>query len=378
MRIHPALSSLLDFLRFLLAAMVVWGHWTHAFPYDWPDLLRLASVAVGAFFVLSGFTIYAITREVAPAQAPGFAVERLSRLWSVALPALAATILIELAARALSPAYYAGCCGDTAEQPVLRIAVNALFLGELWGWGLSPLSNTPFWSLCYEAMFYVLFAAWLWTRDAGWRRVLVLALLLVLFGPTFLPYFGLWLVGVLLAKLYLELPRAALIALSLATLTVLVGGLVVHGLWLWIYKIALFSYELEHSIKLFYPDDAPGLQWLSTSLVGGALAVTALLLLAMAWMPPPVEPVPRGLAKPGLARWCGEATFPLYLLHYPMIVPLSAWVFRADAGPSMALQLAVLALIFALAFLAVKPCEALKFRLRRALTRRWWPERAIP
>lgn len=366
MRIHPGLSVFLDVVRFLLAALVVIGHWTHAFPYDWPDLLRAASAAVGAFFVLSGFTIYSITREVRPEQAPAFAVERLTRLWSVALPALLATLLLDSLARAIAPDYYAGCCSATADQPVLRLLVNALFLGELWGWGLSPLSNSPFWSLCYEAMFYVLFAVWLHGRGLSVRSLLMGAALIVVFGPTLLPYLGLWLLGVALAWLYLKATRVVLLALFAATLAVNVLGLLAHGLWMWLYKIALACQWIENSIKGLYPPDTPGMVWLSASLVGGALVFSAGLVLVMAWMPKPATAVSADRARRGLSfsRWLGEATFPLYLLHYPVLTALSAYVFAVGSGPTLSLQAGVALAVFALAFAAVIPCEKLKLRLR--------------
>ena len=84
--IAPSLSLYLDLTRFTAALLVVLGHaWLVLFPahpLHWPG-----PAAVIVFFVLSGFVIAYVTdghdRTLAD-----FTLNRLSRLWSVALPAL--------------------------------------------------------------------------------------------------------------------------------------------------------------------------------------------------------------------------------------------------------------------------------------------------
>ena len=110
------------------------------------------------FFVLSGFVIAYVTdghdRTLAD-----FTLNRLSRLWSVALPALVfGVVLFHVAGRSVfSP--------EPAEGGTwLRTGVNVLFIGQAWFLNVAPPLNGPFWSLNYEAWFYAIFGAWVYLQ----------------------------------------------------------------------------------------------------------------------------------------------------------------------------------------------------------------------
>jgi hypothetical protein len=137
----PALSVYLDALR-LLAALMVFAH--HAsypiFGGRWISALGgYGHEAVVVFFVLSGFVIAFVTdvKERTPA---AYAGSRLSRLWSVALPALAATLAMDAIGRQLAPQAYA----DVLVNPQGPLA-SALFVNEFWTAQWHVGSNIPFW-----------------------------------------------------------------------------------------------------------------------------------------------------------------------------------------------------------------------------------------
>lgn len=194
-RMSRGLSVYLDLLRFLAALMVFVLHASfERFSGGLPLLWRLAlfgNDAVMLFFVLSGFVIaHVAARE---SDHPGrFAAARLARLWSVCLPALALTLLADGVGRQLAPALY-DFPMYAYDQPVARIAVNALFLNELWFWSFTPFSNTPYWSVGYEAWYYALFGVWLFTR-ARWRWAGAAVVLLVM-GPRIALLLPVWLAG---------------------------------------------------------------------------------------------------------------------------------------------------------------------------------------
>src|SRR6478609_5001320 len=96
-KVPPVTSLVLDIARFVLALSVALGHWTQGyFQETWPDLTNGAIAAVGGFFVLSGYTIRLLTPAEQSFSGVNFFVERLSRLWSVALPALLLTVVLDL------------------------------------------------------------------------------------------------------------------------------------------------------------------------------------------------------------------------------------------------------------------------------------------
>ena len=90
-------------LRFAAALAVLLGHLTlPSHSSGMPNLMSVSSGAVGVFFVLSGFVIrYATTYRVA--SLAEYIVDRVSRLFSVMLPALLFTVLADLTIRHSSP-----------------------------------------------------------------------------------------------------------------------------------------------------------------------------------------------------------------------------------------------------------------------------------
>lgn len=103
---HQALSVYLDALRFLAALAVYLFHAGHFSGVRIPFFGEFGSPAVMVFFVLSGLVIaYA---SAARRSGPGeFAVARLARLWSVVLPALGLTLLLDTLGQRLALASYA-------------------------------------------------------------------------------------------------------------------------------------------------------------------------------------------------------------------------------------------------------------------------------
>ncbi len=193
--IAPSLSLYLDLTRFTAALLVVLGHaWLVLFPahpLHWPG-----PAAVIVFFVLSGFVIAYVTdghdRTLAD-----FTLNRLSRLWSVALPALVfGVVLFHFAGRSVfSPEPDHG-------GTWLRTGVNALFVGQAWFFNVAPPLNGPFWSLNYEAWFYAIFGAWVYLARPF--RSPVAAALAILAGPKILLLMPCWLLG---AQVYWNIGR---------------------------------------------------------------------------------------------------------------------------------------------------------------------------
>lgn len=175
------------------------------------------------FFVLSGFVVayVAANRESSPAI---YAASRLSRLWSVAAPALLLGLLGNAVIGPRSFSVFAPLADDLADG-VWRSVINLLFLGQNWRLNTGPPLNIPYWSLDYEAWYYAIFGAW--ALLAGKRRYIVALLLAAVAGPAILLLMPCWLAGVWLHHVHnrpclsRRMAAAAFVATGILILVVL-------------------------------------------------------------------------------------------------------------------------------------------------------------
>ena len=189
----PAFSLYLDLVRVLGAAAVVAAHFAFTgavAPGAWGVASEMGREAVIVFFVLSGFVIAASTSQRRP-DGRTYALARLSRLYSVALPVLllafAAGFLFRLQDIPVPGAAYA------LDKPQLYLPFYLLFLGQSWTLTEAPPFMVPYWSLCYEAWYYLLFGLACYLR--GKRRLLFIAVALALMGYKTWLLLPVWLAG---------------------------------------------------------------------------------------------------------------------------------------------------------------------------------------
>jgi peptidoglycan/LPS O-acetylase OafA/YrhL len=196
-------STQLDLLRCTAAIAVLLNHfltegWTG---FDVPNWLlpnRLGHAAVVVFFVLSGYVICyaACERERDPV---AYAINRLSRIYSVALPALLLTMVVDLTLLIDGKNYVAttGHWIPIAAYPYQKLWLYfpfyLLFGTDLWFLNESAFSDAPFWSLSYECWYYVLFGVIWFCR--GKPRLAISGAILLLVGPRLLVELPVWLLG---------------------------------------------------------------------------------------------------------------------------------------------------------------------------------------
>ncbi|MES2583336.1 MAG: acyltransferase family protein, partial [Pseudomonadota bacterium] len=150
--------------------------------------------AVILFFVLSGYVIAAATEKK---QALGFReylLDRASRVYSVALPALLLSAFLALSFQSLLKVEKPYSLDELAVSTV----ANLLFLGQSWNWKIWVFYNQPYWSLCYEVMYYVGFGVFIFAR--GWTRWLGLFVVALIAGPKVVLLLPCWVLGVLAYK----------------------------------------------------------------------------------------------------------------------------------------------------------------------------------
>jgi peptidoglycan/LPS O-acetylase OafA/YrhL len=368
-------SILLDMLRFGAACTVLLSHFGHpGISVGFPDLTAAGHLAVAVFFVLSGFVIryVTLTRE---ASAREYLIDRTSRIYSVVAPALAMTVLCELAAWRMYPRCYALLRQPFQWRDVpFQIGVNLVFQAQNWGYATSPLSNGPFWSVSFECLYYAVYGLVFYRIR---RRVLLCFLLFIIGGPSIALMFPVWLLGCLAFDAYQKLSTnrigvavssgafASMVCFLFAARVRIRGFLVAtddahRGAWL----VRLLPHAPHH--ELLYADgQIPWLTHASASfyVVGFATAVFATWALLL------LDTLRTEIPAP-VARWIrlvADSTFTLYLLHMPVLIvlvcvlgkPIQGWGFS-----TLVLALVILSCVG----LAI-PLDAFKRSLRLRMER---------
>jgi len=218
---HSALdgqfSLYLDLTRFFAALLVVLAHYLQ---YNIVQggmasfIPNMGREAVVVFFVLSGFVIAYIV-ENRTTTAREYIAARSGRIYSVALPIL-------LLGWMLASTFDNGATYQLA-KPHVYIPLHLLFLGQSWTLSEVPPMLAPFWSLCYEVWYYVLFGVAYYLK--GWRRMTAVAVVLGVMGFKLWLLLPVWLSGVGLYHLQLRvaLPQSTArlgLAVSLSLLVV--------------------------------------------------------------------------------------------------------------------------------------------------------------
>jgi peptidoglycan/LPS O-acetylase OafA/YrhL len=197
--LSPSLSIWLDLCRVLAALAVYVGHSVvlglapEALSLSWH---RSADDAVIAFFVISGFVIAYSTRS-RHGSAGHYALARVSRIYSVAIPAVLLALLLDTIGLRIGPEAYAGYAWQYPHAALVP-PYHWLFLGEGWFGSWQPFSMEPYWSLAYEVWYYALFGVFMYAR-AWWRWPLLL-LVLGFMGPAVLMLLPVWCLGVFLCR----------------------------------------------------------------------------------------------------------------------------------------------------------------------------------
>lgn len=304
-------------LRGLAALAVVIGHIRGFVLIDYGELTQralwhqpvyflggLGHQSVIAFFALSGFLVGGKALKDILSQRWSFRyymVARLSRLWTVVVPALLLTLALDMAGRAWGGGsgydgslYRILSSGPSINAPAdhsaTTLLANLLFLQTI----SAPVygSNGPLWSLANEFWYYVVFPLALWAIVAtghAARRIAAggLAALLTWLLPVELMLLGaIWVAGALAHRLAARADLRAIfthpvyLALAFVVLAVTVAG---------------------------------GFRWSGTSYD---------LLLGLAWAAalPALANLPdvRGVYA-RIAGWLSEISYTLYATHFPLL-----------------------------------------------------------
>ncbi len=319
----PGLSLHLDFFRVVAVLLVVVSHATlNPMGGGW---LRFSLWTEGleATLVLSGFVIvYAVeTRERRLAV---YGAARLARLWSVVLPALALTPIIDAIGFHFSSAPYENW-GEYMgfDNPVLRLSLTALFQNQTWFLDVSPLSNIPLWTVGFMAWYYAIFAAFVFS-PRGWRYWIA-GVTTLLASPKILLLMPGWLFGAWLChnRKALKVNRAWGAALFLGAAALYLGLRVIHVIpWLFSLQQQLFgTFVADHFIA-----NAQEILW--QNLIGALICVHLVGAISIAaWLGRLLRPAARPI------RAAAALTFAIYALHFPLELMIAAALHERPDGP---------------------------------------------
>jgi peptidoglycan/LPS O-acetylase OafA/YrhL len=347
---NKAVSLYLDVLRLAAALVVLIVHAHYLLPDGLPVLWRLSAFggeAVTVFFVLSGFVIAHVVR-VREVHASDYLAARFARLYSVVLPALLVTALLEIAGAVLAPADYSTSLAAGA----WGIAVSLVFANELWFTQTWPPSNTPFWSLGYEFWYYMIYAAARYVPGRS-RKWAVVSLLGLLCGPKILALMPVWLLGVAAYAIHGRVRLLPPAALLLAVVSAL--GMA------WLVSAGAKSAWQAAMIAAFTPY-VPALGSSShvpyTYAFGVLTTIHVIAMMALAPLAARLWQVTERFIRTASAQ-----TFAIYLLHYPVFKFLVAATATAGLGPLRAP--AIIAMTLAVIAALGPACDRLKPAMKR-------------
>jgi len=219
--------ALLDMLRWVSASLVAISHIRTLLFLDYGAVPHssifirafyavtgLGHEAVIVFFILSGYLVGGslIDKDLDRASLSNYFIHRFSRIYIVLLPALAATVVLDVIGSSIlaTPAIYdqADWANSldfvTAKHDTFGILIcNAANLQDAYCPSFG--SNAPLWSLAYEWFYYLTFPLLLATLRGLWKHELSVSrttfyalglLLLAFFFSAYLIYYPIWLMGV--------------------------------------------------------------------------------------------------------------------------------------------------------------------------------------
>tara|TARA_R110000868_G_C10970442_1_gene769757 strand:+ start:4473 stop:5615 length:1143 start_codon:yes stop_codon:yes gene_type:complete len=322
-------SIFLDSLRLLAALVVVYVHahdqWIQATDTSL-GIRHLGHTSVIVFFVLSGFVI-AFTTQNKNRGWKQYLQARLSRLYSMLLPALLISAIIEFTIFYIDfnmlSEYTRG-----ASWP--RYLFTMLFLNESGLISAAPPINRPLWSLSYEFWYYIIFSLFFFL-EKGWRTYLIIVIFCCFAGPKILIMMPIWLAGTYAYNHHREFNNS-IIAWFLVFTSIFFSVILS-------FTLPIIPFELGQE-PMFYSN-----QFLTDYAIGIIIAAGLLIL-------PMNRPSSLASKFVPIFRKLGDLTFPIYVLHHPFLI-LWRTLFGYQVNDKFEMWTAIISVLFITSFLGV-------------------------
>jgi peptidoglycan/LPS O-acetylase OafA/YrhL len=332
--VAPEFLVYLEFVRFVSAVVVVFDHLLTSAYFGQALFLMpsgLGHLGVVVFFVLSGF-IMQWRRTVCKETSIEYISNRISRIYSVLILALLFTPIIDFIGMQASIQPYSLQLDD---RPILRLIIHGFLLQSFWTLGVGYFSNSPLWTLSFEAVYYACYWFVFYARKPFFALLLLLCA-----GPKVVLLAPLWMLGVAVLPL-------SQIAVTWSKLTRWLLGL---------FSLVLFalSFVIQYPVaSLFGIPLAGATIFFSDYFAGAAVGLHFVLVAA--------KPFRFAERLSSLIKWLASFSYELYALHMPIIVLFIAYF----GGKSSGVAVLSLGTCFVIALGASKVASKLKIILRR-------------
>lgn len=300
-------SFYLDLLRVIAAFSVLLVHVNMA---EFSNNLFIPSESghkfVMIFFVLSGYLI-AFTVHQKNKGSQRYLIDRFSRLYSVVMPALLFTFVLDYVGKHFNPGFYAD--KFKSDHLGFRYLMNFTYLGQVWGFCTIPGTNGPFWSLPYEFWYYMIFWAGIYLK--GYKRVISIIVISCLVGVKILILLPVWLFGVLAYHISQRMNFSNKLLLFLFGITALIIGMLTFY-----WDFSFFSNQFPFGRPPLFFSSHFVFDWIYGALVAinigciGAVSSTIKIPIVIE----------------RCIKYLSSITFSLYLYHLPILVFIAAFV----------------------------------------------------
>ncbi|TAH24856.1 MAG: acyltransferase [Cytophagales bacterium] len=216
-KLNPFISLYLDLIRTIAAFGVLLVHANiHWFSNNKFLDEDYGHKLVMVFFVLSGYLISYSTRQK-ERNLSQYINDRVSRLYSIVIPALIFTYLID----GLCVFFHADYMNKIPENQIFRVLLNIFFLDQNWSLCSKPSTNGPFWSISYEFWYYMIYGVFYFVQSYTKKWLIILGICLFI-GPKILLLFPVWILGVAVQYIEIKMPKPLSIIGFIASLTILI------------------------------------------------------------------------------------------------------------------------------------------------------------
>jgi len=347
---NKSTSLYLDFLRAIAAFGVLLVHanqpWFSNGLYARPEL---GHKLVMIFFVLSGYLI-AFTVEKKNKGPKIYLVDRFSRLYSVVVPALILTFIVDSVGEKVNPVFYVDKIN--AGNQWLRYLLNLTFLQQIWGLCTKPSTNTPFWSIGYEFWYYIFF--WVLCYFKGARRNLGLILICLITGVKIILLLPVWLFGVFAYKYSIQ---PAISRKNGAVLFLVTAGIIFTLTYFW--EFSVFADRFVFGKPPLFFSSRFIFDWVYGLIV--AVNIYSFNVACFEFN------VPTRIVR--IIRYLSSITFSLYLFHIPILNFISSLSFydRNSYVHTVPILICIILLVAALATIGEKQRNGYKVFLEKAM-----------
>jgi peptidoglycan/LPS O-acetylase OafA/YrhL len=346
-----------------LRAAVFPGLLTLDDPSIWYQGLAFATAfsyqAVLVFFVLSGWLVGGslLSKIGQPNAVKNYAIDRLTRLWTVLIPTFLLTLLFGVVTGVVDT-------GVGVDYSAANEYSALVFAGNLVGLQRVLLpdfgGNFPLWSLANETWYYVLFPLLvvLFTSRRNAARVAcgaAIVLIAALLPVTIVLYFSLWLLGVAFSRIRIECSNGV----RFGWLVLLLAATV---------YFRVTADENSIAVETFVPHLICSLMFL-------------VFLSSLQFQAAPTSTLVRPVARIG--KFIAEFSFSLYVLHVPLIGLLQHWgasfglrQLSPDEPLHYVVYFGLLAILLLASYLAYLVFESQTYRIRRLVKNMFVPHAA--